>query len=223
MSNLSLRIADRCLLLFTGQAETAAVAHHGAEDSEDDAAVDETKDGIVAARVKSPVSVLAPVARTGLIHEPETTPAARLSTAAAGSPCKVGSDSATMADSSLLVPFQRECEPELMPELEMDQTCTGNETDEDSDSDDEQFEDVYSPVLGDKADDWGVTAIIKQQPTATDDAEEWAATATVPLRTISAARALADGSGAPDTADAMAPAPAPSLYDSSDDVSIRIP
>ena len=209
-------------MLFNGQSEMVPVAHHAAEDSEGDAALDETKAGIVAPLAKSPVSVLA-TARTESIHGPEATPAARLSTPASGSACEVGSNSATIADSPLLVPSQRENEPELMPVLDMEQTCTENVTDEDSDSDDEQFEDVYSPVLGDRADDWGVTAIIKQPTAIDDDAEEWAATATVPLRTISAARVLAGGSVARDTVDAMAPAPAPSLYDSSDDVSIRMP
>lgn len=106
-----------------------------------------------------------------------------------------------------------------MPELELDPTCTPKSDDENSDSDDEQFEDVYSPAPADKEDDWGVTAIIKQPMETDDEAAEWAATATIPLRIISAAQSL-DRTGVPDMADAKLneASNAVAVYDSSDDV-----
>ena len=177
-----------------GQAEV--VAEHDVQDSEDDAAVDETQDAILPAAVKSPVSGVATI-RTDPLHS------------------GLANNSTTAAETSISVPSQREPEPEVMPELQPDQTCTQEFHSDHSDSDDEQFEDVYSPAPGDKEQDWGVTAIIKQPADHDDDAEEWAATTTVPLRTISAADALVHGT-APDAADAIGPAPAPALYDSSD-------
>jgi hypothetical protein len=213
-----LRIVNQRSVLLIEQAEAAAVAQHGIEDSEDDAAIDETKDGIVAANPM--VSVPSPPTTESACGVVPTS-AARFNGTVAES--LLGPGAAMAEESSLCVPSQREPEPELMPELETEQTCASNFSEEDSDSDDEQFEDVYSPVPGDK-EDWGITAIIKQPLANDDDAEEWAATATVPLRTISAAKALVDETEFSATAESMVPAaaPAPALYDSSDDVSILI-
>lgn len=200
-------------VLLIDQAEAAAVEQHGAEDSEDDAAVDETKDGIVAAPATARVSVPSPVtAQLGGAMQP--TSAGGFNAAVADSP--LGLAAAMTEATSPCVPSWRESEPELMPE----QSCASDFDDEESDSDNEQFEDVYSPIPGEKEEDWGVTAIIKQPLANDDDAEEWAATATVPLRTISAAKSLGDEREVSAMAESIVPAPAPALYYSSDDVSI---
>ena len=145
-------------------AETAAAAEHGAEDSEDDAVVDETVDVIAVATSSKPG--VAPVKLADL-PAPAPAPAA-----------------VPMAEPAELEPVaEPELEPELPSAVNADEVLAAMTGSEDDDSDDDAaFEDVYSPEPGENEHDWEVTAIIRQP----DAEEDWGATATIPIKTISA-------------------------------------
>jgi hypothetical protein len=158
-------------------AETAATAEHGAEDSEDDAAVDET-------------DVIA-VAPPKLAESPTPTPPAALT------PVKQEQSARVKRGSGPAAKREPELQPELQPELpsavDADDVLAAMTGSEDSDSDDDAFEDVFSPGPGDQEEhDWEVTAIVRQ-PAADED---WGATATIPISAVAAvAEAVAAAAG----------------------------